>query len=63
MYYSFPSTHYGATLKKVEVSQHSKYFCEFYGKVIHSPLSCSLSFFISFYAHGSMTVRFCLWMY
>ncbi|KAH9696150.1 60S ribosomal protein L37a-1 [Citrus sinensis] len=25
-------THYGATLKKVEVSQHSKYFCEFYGK-------------------------------
>ncbi|KAH9688151.1 60S ribosomal protein L37a-1 [Citrus sinensis] len=25
-------THYGASLKKVEVSQHSKYFCEFYGK-------------------------------
>lgn len=37
LFYIYPGTRYGASLrkqiKKMEVSQHSKYFCEFCGKV------------------------------
>lgn len=36
LFYIYPGTRYGASLrkqiKKMEVSQHSKYFCEFCGK-------------------------------
>lgn len=38
LYLSNPGTRYGASLrkqiKKMEVSQHAKYFCEFCGKVV-----------------------------
>jgi len=64
--YNVTGTRYGASLrkqiKKMEVSQHSKYFCEFCGKVdlllVSLLLHLSLLFFDLLHCKLSLCIRY-----